>query len=166
MKIGIGENFTKPSQKKGISLIVLIVTIIVMLILLSIIIVSVNNVSGNSKLAAFATDLSSVEDLTSSYYMKNNSFPIKVEDSKKEEDMVMNQGELLSRVGKENKDKFIDELKLNNDYNDENDNLGEYYPIDLKKLEIETTSRGTEEKGNLKDIYVVSYPSLIAHIII
>lgn len=153
----MGDNM---KSKQGISLIVLIVTIIVMLILLSIIIVSVNNVSGNSKLAAFATDLSSVEDLTSSYYMKNNSFPIKVEDSKKEEDMVMNQGELLSRVGKENKDKFIDELKLNNDYNDENDNLGEYYPIDLKKLEIESTSRGTEEKGNLKDIYVVSYPSM------
>ena len=104
----MGDNM---KSKQGISLIVLIVTIIVMLILLSIIIVSVNNVSGNSKLAAFATDLSSVEDLTSSYYMKNNSFPIKVEDSKNEEDMVMNQGELLSRVGKENKDKFIAELK-------------------------------------------------------
>ena len=80
----MGDNM---KSKQGISLIVLIVTIIVMLILLSIIIVSVNNVSGNSKLAAFATDL-----------------------SKKEEDMVMNQGVLLSRVGEENKEKFIAEL--------------------------------------------------------
>ena len=153
----MGDNM---KSKQGISLMVLIISISVMLILLSIIIVSVNNVSGNSKLAAFATDLSSIEDLTSSYYMKNNNFPIKVEDSKTEEEMVMNQGTLLSRVGEENKEKFVDELKLNNDYNEESDDLGEYYPIDLRKLDIESTKRGTEENGNLKDIYVVSYPSM------
>ena len=89
----MGDNM---KSKQGISLMVLIISISVMLILLSIIIVSVNNVSGNSKLASFATDLSSIEDLTSSYYMKNNNFPIKVEDSKTEEEMVMNQGTFKS----------------------------------------------------------------------
>lgn len=151
---------TNKSEKKGISLMVLLITIAVMLILLTIIVISVDNVSNNSKLSAFATDLSTIEDLTSTYYMQNNSFPVKTESGKEINDMIMTQGDLLNKVGNENKDKFIEELQLNNDYNDESDDLGEYYPIDLSKLDIDSSKRGIAKDGDTQDIYVVSYPSM------
>ena len=46
----------------------------------------------------------------------------------------MTQSALLKLVGDENKERFITELELNGDYNKENDELGEYYAIDLKNL--------------------------------
>ena len=148
------------NKNKGISLIVLLITIAVMLILLTVIVISVDNVSNNSKLSAFATDLSTIEDLTSTYYMQNNSFPVKTENGKEIKDMIMTQGDLLNKVGNENKDKFIEELQLNNDYNDESDDLGEYYPIDLSKLDVGSSKRGIAKDGDSQDIYVVSYPSM------
>lgn len=148
------------NKNKGISLIVLLVTIAVMLILLTVIVISVDNVSNNSKLSAFATDLSTIEDLTSTYYMQNNSFPVKTESGKEINDMIMTQRDLLNKVGNENKDNFIEELQLNNDYNDESDDLGEYYPIDLSKLDIGSSKRGIAKDGDTQDIYVVSYPSM------
>lgn len=151
---------TNKNEKKGISLIVLLITIVVILILLTVIVISVDNVSNNAKLSAFATDLSAIEDLTNTYYMQNNSFPVKTETGQENADIVMTQGVLLDRVGNENKDKFIEELKLNNDYNEESDDLGEYYPIDLSKLDVDSSKRGTLKDGNLKDIYVIAYPSM------
>lgn len=148
------------NKNKGISLMVLLITIAVMLILLTVIVISVDNVSNNSKLSAFATDLSTIEDLTNTYYMQNNSFPVKTESGKEINDMIMTQGDLLNKVGIENKTKFIEELKLNNDYNDESDDLGEYYPIDLSKLDIDSSKRGIAKDGDTQDIYVVSYPSM------
>ena len=148
------------NKNKGISLMVLLITIAVMLILLTVIVISVDNVSNNSKLSAFATDLSTIEDLTNTYYMQNNSFPVKTESGKEINDMIMTQGDLLNKVGNENKTKFIEELQLNNDYNDESDDLGEYYPIDLSKLDIDSSKRGIAKDGDTQDIYVVSYPSM------
>ena len=148
------------NKNKGISLIVLLITIAVMLILLTVIVISVDNVSNNSKLSAFATDLSTIEDLTSTYYMQNNSFPVKTESGKEIKDMIMTQGDLLDKVGNEKKAKFIEELKLNNDYNDESDDLGEYYPLDLSKLDVDFSKRGIAKDGDTQDIYVVSYPSM------
>lgn len=140
-------------KKNGISLIVLIITIGVMLILLSIIIVSVSNVSNNAKLSAFASDLSTVEDLTSAYFMQNNSFPTKTESN-----TALNQGEILSKVDSENEVAFQEELQLNNDINDL-DELGEFYIIDLTKLDVSSSKRGLEENGE-NDVYVVAYPSM------
>ncbi len=150
----------KVNKKRGMSLVALLITIIVMIILLSIIIVSVDNISKNSKLSAFATDLSTVEDLTTAYYMQNNSFPVKSNTNDNSKEGMLTQSDLLKLVGDENKEKFIAELELNGDYNNENDELGEYYPIDLKKLDVDSTSRGSEAEGDTKDIYVVSYPSM------
>ena len=64
MKIGIGENFTKPSQKKGISLIVLIVTIIVIIILAAAVILTItkNNPVDSAKEATFKEDVRSFQD--------------------------------------------------------------------------------------------------------
>lgn len=147
------DNKILDNKKKGISLVVLIISIGVMLILLSIIIVSVNNVSNNAKLSAFASDLSTVEDLTSAYFMQNNSFPTKTENN-----TALNQGEILSKVGSENEEAFEDELQLNNDINDL-DELGEFYIIDLTKLDVSSSKRGVEENGE-NDVYAVAYPSM------
>ena len=64
MKIGIGENFTKPSQKKGISLIVLIVTIIVIIILAAVVILTItkNNPVDSAKEATFKEDVKAFQD--------------------------------------------------------------------------------------------------------
>mgnify|MGYP001064464654 FL=1 len=64
MKIGIGENFTKPSQKKGISLIVLIVTIIVIIILAAAVILTItkNNPVDSAKEATFKEDVKAFQD--------------------------------------------------------------------------------------------------------
>ena len=68
------------NKKSGISLIVLIITISVMLILLSIVIISVGNASENAKLSSFATDLATIEDLTTAYQIQNDKFPTRTED--------------------------------------------------------------------------------------
>ena len=64
MKIGIGENFTKPSQKKGISLIVLIITIIVIIILAAVVILTItkNNPVESAKEATFKEDVKAFQD--------------------------------------------------------------------------------------------------------
>ena len=64
MKIGIGENFTKPSQKKGISLIVLIITIIVIIILAAVVILTItkNNPVDSAKEATFKEDVKAFQD--------------------------------------------------------------------------------------------------------
>lgn len=136
--------------KKGISLIVLIITIAVMLILLTTIVISVNSAVNNAKLSSFATDLSTVEDLTKTYYMQNGSYPTAVENEE-----ASSQGTILGIVGDDNKNSFTDELKSNGDYND-SDDLGVFYKIDLSKLDVDSSKRGTAKDGNTSDVYVVS----------
>ena len=141
-------------EKKGISLIVLIVVIAVMIILLTVIIASVSNVSNNAKLSAFASDLSIVEDVTKSFYMQNNIFPTPAGQSN-----ALSQGELLNIVGISNEDLFIEELTLNNDY-EENNDLGEYYIIDLTKLDVSSSKRGIKNSNDNTDVYAIAYPSM------
>ena len=64
MKIGIGENFTKLTQKNGISLIVLIVTIIVIIILAAAVILTItkNNPVDSAKEATFKEDVKAFQD--------------------------------------------------------------------------------------------------------
>ena len=64
MKIGIGENFTKLTHKKGISLIVLIVTIIVIIILAAVVILTItkNNPVDSAKEATFKEDVKAFQD--------------------------------------------------------------------------------------------------------
>ena len=64
MKIGIGENFTKLSQEKGISLIVLIITIIVIIILAAVVILTItkNNPVESAKEATFKEDVKAFQD--------------------------------------------------------------------------------------------------------
>lgn len=141
-------------EKKGISLIILIIIIAVLIILLTVIIASVSNVSNNAKLSAFASDLSIVEDVTKSFYMQNNIFPTPAGQSN-----ALSQGELLNIVGISNEDLFIEELTLNNDY-EENNDLGEYYIIDLTKLDVSSSKRGIKNSNDNTDVYAIAYPSM------
>lgn len=136
-------------SKKGITLTILIITIAVMLILLTTVVISINNVVNNSKLSSFATDLSTVEDLTKTYYMQNGAYP-----TTSENESALSQKDILDLVGEEHKVSFTEELKLNNDYN-QNEDLGAFYKIDLSNLDIDSSKRGTKKDGNEQDIYVV-----------
>lgn len=149
------KKHNKVCYKKGVSLIVLIVTIVVMLILTTIVVVSVDNVIENSALSSFATDLSIVEDLTNVYYMQNGSMPTKIEG-----EAALSQNEVLAKVGIQKETAFTDELKLNNDYNEENGDLGSFYIIDLTKLDIDSSTRGFLKDGYQRDVYIVSFPSM------
>lgn len=143
------------NKKQGISLIVLLITIAVILIILTVVVISVDNVSNNAKLAAFASDLSTIEDLTTAYYMENSTFPVS-----SDEQNALSKSELLTKVGDENKTKFSEELELNNDNDATNDYLSEFYVIDLNKLDIESSKRGVLKDEDEKDVYVVAYPSM------
>lgn len=141
--------------KKGISLIVLIVTIVIMLIITTIVVVSVDDVIENSALTSFANDVSIVEDLTKVYYMQNGAFPTKTED-----EAAISQNDVLAKVGTQKETAFTDELKLNNDYNNSNGALGNFFIIDLTKLDIDSSTRGFLKDGDQSDVYIVSFPSM------
>ncbi len=143
------------NKKSGISLIVLIITISVMLILLSIVIISVGNASENAKLSSFATDLATIEDLTTAYQIQNDKFPTRTED-----EVAKSQKEILDMIEYNDSLELRKELKLNNDYNEKSEDLGAFYVIDLSKLDIDSSKRGTLKDGDTKDVYVVAYPSM------
>ena len=137
-------------NKKGISLMVLVITIIVIIIIASITIVSTKNSIDNSKLTAFASDIKEIEDATESYYLTNNQMP--VPDSNKDS---INKDALLVLSGSDNTSKLGEELGLNGDGNTDS----EFYEIDLSKINVTNASNGTKTLGN-NDVYYVAYPSM------
>ena len=140
-------------NKKGMSMISLIITVIVILILLATSIGFMGNAVDNSRISAFANDLVEIEDAVRTYYVEKDEFP--TSDSDKN---ALSQNALLGLIS-DGKSYLEDELKLNGDYI-ENGNLGAFYKIDLSKIGVASTKRGTKDSGDTSDIYVVSYPSL------
>src|SRR5574344_131457 len=140
----------KTNEKLGISLIVLMVTIIVTIILATVSVISINGAIDNSLMSAFATDLSTIEDLSKTYYMQNGAFPTETEG----EDALSEQ-KVLDIVGIDKKDAFSDELRSNQDYADNTD-LGAFYIIDLSKLDLSSSKRGIKKDGDNQDVYVIS----------
>ena len=71
-KIKQKDNFTKPTHKRGISLIVLIVTIIVIIILAAAVILTItkNNPVSSAKEATFKEDMANIQDELSMYLSK------------------------------------------------------------------------------------------------
>lgn len=143
-------------NKQGITLILLIITIIIILILLGTLTVSAGNAIGNSRISALASDLKEVEDATKTYYMLNNEFPSI--DLK-----AYNQGEIKEKVPSRYRGLFTEELQHNNDEVNK-DTDGTFYLIDLAKIGIEQTTRGTmlDNNGNAyeSNVYAVAYPSM------
>lgn len=143
-------------DKKGITMIALIIMITVILILVVTITATAGNSIDNTNISAFAEDLKEVEEYTKIYYMQNNKFPLL-------EEKIYTRGELLQIVSAKNKGKFIEELQLNND-DVNSDNDGTFYKIDLGKIDVEQTTRGIQKdnKGRFleNDVFVVAYPSM------
>lgn len=136
------------TNKYGITMMTLVITIVVSLIIVTVGIATVSSSVSDATLTAFADDLTTIQDQTNLYYLQNDSFPTP-DDSK----VALSQNDILNIV--KNDDSFIEELKLNDDYNESN-TLGEFYKIDISKLNIEKTVRGTLKNGEESDIYIVS----------
>lgn len=73
-------NYRKSTKnKKGITMLTLIITIVVGLIIVSAGIVTVSNSISNATITAFANDLNTIQDQVNLYYMQNDSFRFMME---------------------------------------------------------------------------------------
>ncbi|MEG1008645.1 MAG: hypothetical protein RSF67_02285, partial [Clostridia bacterium] len=132
-------------KKRGISLIVLVITIIITIILVSVVVIPTKKSINDSKITAFTKDLSTIEDATVSYYLSNNEFPTKK--------AVYDKNAVLALIDSKVLTNFNEELTLNSD-----ELSTEFYEIDLSKINVTKTKRGTLKNGN-NDVYIVAYPS-------
>lgn len=139
-------------NKKGISLVALIITIIATLILISITVIQFNSSKDKARLTAFASDLQKIQEQVKLYYLNNGAFP--TFDSSKD---AINEQQLISMVDSTNTSKIEWELAANGDDNDDK-TKGQFYQIDLSKIDIKSTVAGT--KTSADDVYVISYPSM------
>ena len=145
------ENMT---NKKGISMVSLIITIVVAITLASAGIVTVSNSISDATLTAFANDLNTIQDQVNLYYIQNDEFPVF------DSETAFSQADIINLVMQNgNNSQFEEELTLNGDYND-NGAMGAFYKIDISKINVEQTLRGTKRDGDETDIYVVAYPSM------
>lgn len=142
----------KRELKTGISLMILVITIIVTIILAGTVILTVDSSSSKAKLVSFAEELMTIEDQVVSYYVQNDTLPIK------DGTTSMTEEELLISVGESKAALLKEEIDLNYDTTSENNKVSYYY-IDPTKLDITSGKRGLGKSGNI-DVYVVSYPSL------
>ena len=139
-------------NKKGISLVALIITIIATLILVSITVIQFNSSKDKARLSAFASDLQKIQEQVKLYYLNNGAFP--TFDSSKD---AINEQQLISMVDSTNTSKIEWELAANGDDNDDK-TKGQFYQIDLSKIDIKSTVAGT--KTSTDDVYVIAYPSM------
>lgn len=138
-------------SKRGISFVAMLITVIALLILISAVVFQAANATDQAKTEAFAKDLDKIEEQVKQYYLTNNSFPV-YDDMKTK----MSEEQVLASVDSSSVSTFIWELSANGDYTDDK-TLGEYYTIDLSKIDIKGSSYGLRK--NSSDIYVVAYPS-------
>ncbi len=138
----------KTNNKRGVSLIVLIVTIVVMLILLGITIVNTDNTVENADKVTFINDLKIIQDSAEAYYIVNKELPTDIDIESYTKDT------LIAVQSKEDLRSTLDaEIILNGDEE------ATFYKINLDKLNVETTRYGTMINGEA-DILVVAMPSL------
>ncbi len=141
------------SNKRGITLIVLLITIIVTLIILSASTIKILDAADNSTIAAFAEELRSLEDSAREYYLQNNVLPVTDESS------PLKLNDVLNMSSEDIQDTFRKALSEELEINSDNSDTTSFYKLDLAKLSVSTTTRGAMGKGNPKDIYVIAYPS-------
>ena len=114
------------NNKKGISLIILVITIAIMIIIASAVIFISSDTTSNTRMAAFAMDLQQIKSAVEEYYLYNKELPIVNEGYTKTTLVanIENGSETLS-----------EEIAANGD--DE----AVFYEIDLESLDVESTSR-------------------------
>ncbi|MDD2377206.1 MAG: hypothetical protein PHD15_07570, partial [Clostridia bacterium] len=142
------RNNFKKVNKKGISLIILVLIIIVALILLTTIVISTKSAIENANITTFAKDLIEIRQATENYYVANNLMPL-LDDS-----TVMNKDELLVIARSQNI--LVEELTENNDLN------SQFYTIDLSKINVTKSAYGNKKFGE-NDIFVIAYPSMTVY---
>lgn len=152
-------------NRKGISLIILIITIVLILILVGITTSGIGNAVQNSRISSFGKDIVTIQDSVELYYVQNGEFPI-LEENGKIIEYVYNNDNLTSATGEsialnsQYLNEFKTELVENYDLT-EGENVVSYtifYKIDLNKISLEKVRRGTGKDGE-NDIYVMAYPS-------
>ncbi|MDF2866346.1 MAG: hypothetical protein K0R72_1164 [Clostridia bacterium] len=148
MNNGNEKYLYKATNKKGISLIVLIITIIVALILVATVTVSTLSAIDDANITTFSKNLAEIQDSTESYYLTNNVMPL-VADS-----TALTKDELLAIA--RSQDVLLEEITDNNDLN------SQFYKIDLAKINVTKIPYGNGDLG-AGDIFVVAYPSMHAY---
>lgn len=129
-------------NKKGISLVALTITIVVLIIISSVAIFVSSETLDNADLAAFASDLTQIEDAVKEYYLTNNNLPI-------EESTSYNKSQVITLIS-EGSTSLSEEIQENGD------DSAVFYIIDMSKLPIEDSIMGNKENGDNKDVYIVS----------
>lgn len=135
------------TRKKGVSLTVLAITVVVMIILSSTIVINVGDSIVEARKTTFASELSTIEDAVSFYYLENATIPGLEHAITKEE--------IFSRIGEKEQEYLQEEFTLNGD----DVQSTEFYLLDLSELAIENPSNGNLENGE-NDVYILSYPNL------
>lgn len=146
-------NVSKHYKKYGITMMTLVITIIVSLIMVSVVTVTVSNSIADATLTAFAEDLNTIQDQVNIYYLQNDSFPT---GDSEENQLPLTRQEILDRSG--DSEKLQEEFNLNNE-----DNSNEFFEIDLSKLNVEKTVRGTRKNDDNSDVYVVSSKTMTVY---
>ena len=126
-------------NKKGISLMVLIVTIIIAIILAVAVTVTLDNGIKNSRVNSFIYEISTIEDAVKSYYTMNNELPS--DDSFKDKSA----NEAVSDYSLS-----IDEMKENGDEN------STFFLVDTKKIDAESEIQKSVDKTKK---FICAYPS-------
>ena len=153
-------------NKKGISIIVLLITVVLIVILTSMITIEVGNSIRDARKVSFANELTKIEDSLELYYTQNGTFPV-LEENGKNVEYVYNEIELSSKTSEkialnpefltEFKEELVNNLDLTEGESIVSDTV--FYKIDLAKLGILNTRLGTGKDGE-NDIFVMAYPSL------
>ena len=127
-------------EKKGISLVVLLIVIGVMLILLSTITISLDNIVTNSKKRQFAKEIYEIQSMVDTYKKQNDDYPyIKLAEGNKTIDLEVTNGN-ENQVAIE--DVIDDKVTL--------------YVINMQKIGANELSRGYNQNGDETDVYAFS----------
>lgn len=135
------------NRKNGISLIVLVISIILIFILTSTIIITTTNRTNDATLMAFENDMLQIKDNILVYYSINNMYPVISSESYTKNDINTATNLLYNNKYQGN---FLKQANLSNDET--------FYKVDITKLDVISTDRGSGLKGEL-DYYLIALPS-------
>lgn len=141
------------NSKKGVSLVALLITILVFMILSTIIVLSAKNSTDNANLTDFISDLEKIEEATKNYYIQQGEYPA-LQDEESGTDVVYTQAEVLQMAGDAKRAYLREEMEENSDYSE--DGSIDFYAIDLSKIGVSQSKRGTIKAGEPNDVYLAS----------
>lgn len=144
----------KINGQRGVSLIILVVSIVIILIIATVAVVNTNRSLDDAKLSSFSDELATIEDQVKVYYVTNNEMPTLENTTAMSEQEMFN----LAALDSDSMNVLKTELSLNGDKIDDTNN-GEFYQIDLNKLDLQNVKKGTKTDSQ-NDVYVASYPSM------